>query len=229
MFRRCFAGERPVGDATPDSRSRARSSPTGSIRPHRTDRAASARTSSSSDDAPVDDDRAIFDVDLFDPCWLWPKATLDGIGGITARVGQLPFNFRLARDVVNIVPRPAPSSLHGDLIVKLDGCRVADAGLGLCRNGRPHRIGAWTGLICRGMSFSDQESVVHTSIHSQVALRAPWSTLRSHSRPGTTPDEGRSNPAPPKTRRSRSPEVCARSRSFEFRPPGRKVIRFLDQ
>ena len=75
------------------------------------------------DDAPADGDRAMFNVDLFDPCWLWPKATLDGIGGITARVGQLPFNFQLAKDVANIVPRPAPSSPHGDLIVKLDGCK----------------------------------------------------------------------------------------------------------
>ncbi|HEY6984688.1 MAG TPA: family 20 glycosylhydrolase, partial [Rhodanobacteraceae bacterium] len=74
------------------------------------------------DDAPAAGPRPLFNVDLFDPCWLWPKAPLDGIDGITARVGQLPFNFQLAQDVANIVPRPAPMSPHGDLLVKLDGC-----------------------------------------------------------------------------------------------------------
>jgi len=74
------------------------------------------------DDAPPDGDRAIFDVDLFNPCWLWKAAPLDGIAGIAVRVGQIPYNFQLASDTKNIVPRPAPSSPNGELLVKRDGC-----------------------------------------------------------------------------------------------------------
>jgi hexosaminidase len=74
------------------------------------------------DDAPPDGPRAVFDVDLFDPCWIFERAPLDGIGGIAIDVGQIPYNFQLAHDVAGIVPRPAPTSPHGDLLVRLDGC-----------------------------------------------------------------------------------------------------------
>ena len=75
------------------------------------------------DDAPAEGPRAVFSVDLFEPCWLWPAAPLDGIGGIAVRVGQIPYNFQLAHDIANVVPRPAPSSAHGELLVKLDSCK----------------------------------------------------------------------------------------------------------
>jgi hexosaminidase len=74
------------------------------------------------DDAPADEPRAVFDVDLFDPCWIFEHAPLDGIGGIAVDVGQIPYNFQLAHDIGGIVPRPAPPSAQGDLFVKLDGC-----------------------------------------------------------------------------------------------------------
>ena len=74
------------------------------------------------DDAPADGPRADYDVDLFDPCWLWRAAPLDGIGGIAVRVGQLPYNFQLAHDRTSVVPRPKPSSPEGDLLIKRDGC-----------------------------------------------------------------------------------------------------------
>jgi len=74
------------------------------------------------DDAPSNGDRAIFEADIFDPCWLFKDAPLDGIAGIAVTVGQIPYNFQLAGDVANIVPRPAPSSPNGELLVKLDSC-----------------------------------------------------------------------------------------------------------
>ncbi len=77
------------------------------------------------DDAPADGARAIFSVDLFNPCWLWPQAPLDGIGGIAVRVGQIPYNFQLAHDIANVVPRPSPTSVQGELLVKLDSCQAA--------------------------------------------------------------------------------------------------------
>jgi hexosaminidase len=73
------------------------------------------------DDAPPQGPRAFFDVDLFDPCWTWPHAPLDAATRIRVAVGQLPYNFQLAADVVNIVPRPAPATPAGELLVR-DGC-----------------------------------------------------------------------------------------------------------
>ena len=75
------------------------------------------------DDAPAEGPRAVFNVDLFDTCWLWERAPLDGVAGISVRVGQIPFNFQLAGDAANIVPRPQPSTPHGELQIKLDGCK----------------------------------------------------------------------------------------------------------
>ncbi|HVT33583.1 MAG TPA: family 20 glycosylhydrolase, partial [Rhodanobacteraceae bacterium] len=75
------------------------------------------------DDAPREGPRAVFDVDLFNPCWLWPRAPLDAIAGIEVTVGQIPYNFQLAGDAKNIVPRPKPSTPHGELLVMLDGCK----------------------------------------------------------------------------------------------------------
>ncbi len=74
------------------------------------------------DSESADTARAFYNVDLFDPCWLWPAAPLDGIAGIKVSVARLPYNFQLAHDVVNIVPRPASEAKGGELLVKRDGC-----------------------------------------------------------------------------------------------------------
>ncbi|MFI4968833.1 MAG: family 20 glycosylhydrolase [Lysobacterales bacterium] len=77
------------------------------------------------DDAPADAPRAFFDVDLFDPCWIWPQAPLDGVADVAVTVGRLAYNFQLGKDVAGIVPRPAPESAHGELLVKVDACTGA--------------------------------------------------------------------------------------------------------
>jgi len=77
------------------------------------------------DDAPREGPRAVFDVDLFNPCWRWEHAPLDGISGVAVTVGQIPYNFQLAGDAKSIVPRPKPSTPHGELLVKLDDCKGA--------------------------------------------------------------------------------------------------------
>ena len=77
------------------------------------------------DDAPVDGARAFFDVDLFDPCWIWPRAPLDGVRAIAVTVGQVPNNFQLANDAAKIVPRPRPQTPGGELRVTLDSCSGA--------------------------------------------------------------------------------------------------------
>ncbi len=63
-----------------------------------------------------------YTVDLFDPCWQWLAAPLDGVHSIEVDAARLPFNFQLAHDVGNIVPRPVPETANGELIVHRDGC-----------------------------------------------------------------------------------------------------------
>jgi hexosaminidase len=77
------------------------------------------------DDAPPDGPRAFFNVDLFNPCWIYAHAPLDGVVGIAVAVGQLPYNFQLWKDVANIVPRPAPQVPDGELLVRIDSCTGA--------------------------------------------------------------------------------------------------------
>jgi hexosaminidase len=73
------------------------------------------------DDAPRDGARAVVNADIFDPCWIYQQADLDGIGTLSVRVGQLPFNFQLWRDTRQIVTRAATVP-GGALEVRLDGC-----------------------------------------------------------------------------------------------------------
>ncbi len=74
------------------------------------------------DDAPPAGDRAFFDVDLFNPCWLYPQAPLDAVHRLRITVGQLPYNFQLQQDAANIVPRAKPHTPAGELIVAQDRC-----------------------------------------------------------------------------------------------------------
>ncbi|HEU0305577.1 MAG TPA: family 20 glycosylhydrolase, partial [Lysobacter sp.] len=73
------------------------------------------------DDAPRDGARAVVNADIFDPCWIYEQADLDGIGRVSVRVGQLPFNFQLWRDTKQIVTRAATVP-GGALEVRLDSC-----------------------------------------------------------------------------------------------------------
>lgn len=73
------------------------------------------------DDAPLEGERGIFNVDIMDPCWVYENADLTGITGLAATVGQLPFNFQIGRDVEKI-PLRAPQTPLGELEVRLDAC-----------------------------------------------------------------------------------------------------------
>jgi hexosaminidase len=73
------------------------------------------------DDAPVRGERAIFLVDLMNPCWLYKEADLSRITAIAASVGQVPFNFQIGADVKKI-PLRRPRSAEGELEVRVDGC-----------------------------------------------------------------------------------------------------------
>ncbi|MGN7726856.1 beta-N-acetylhexosaminidase [Luteimonas sp. 22616] len=72
------------------------------------------------DDGPFDGPRAIYNVDIFNPCWLWRDAPLDGIGAVDVVAGRIPYYFQLAGDEPNRRFRPARSP-HGELEVR-NGC-----------------------------------------------------------------------------------------------------------
>jgi hexosaminidase len=73
------------------------------------------------DDAPLQGDRAVFLVDIMNPCWIYRAAELSDIGAIAAAVGQVPFNFQIGDDVKKI-PLRKPRTPAGELEVRIDSC-----------------------------------------------------------------------------------------------------------
>jgi hexosaminidase len=73
------------------------------------------------DDAPLAGPRAVFLVDIMDPCWILPAADLTRAASITAAVGQVPFNFQIGKDI-EAIHLDAPRTPAGELEVRLDRC-----------------------------------------------------------------------------------------------------------
>jgi hexosaminidase len=71
--------------------------------------------------APGANVRAVFNVDILDPCWIYERADLSRVTGISASVGQVPFNFQVGEDAKKISLH-APQSAEGELEVRLDSC-----------------------------------------------------------------------------------------------------------
>jgi hexosaminidase len=76
------------------------------------------------DDAPVNGERAVFAVNLMNPCWVWKGADLSSALKLSARIGQVTFNFQIGVDKARI-PLRAPVTLQGELEVRVDGCAGA--------------------------------------------------------------------------------------------------------
>lgn len=77
------------------------------------------------DDAPVDakgGQRAVFKVDIMEPCWLFKEADLSKVRSVVAAVGQVPFNFQIG-DAVKEIPLPKPATAAGELEVRLGDCK----------------------------------------------------------------------------------------------------------
>ena len=72
------------------------------------------------DDGPLKGDRAIFNVDIFNPCWEWKAAPMQGIASLHVRAGNLPYYFQLAHDESHRGFKPAKSA-HGEFEVRA-GC-----------------------------------------------------------------------------------------------------------
>jgi hexosaminidase len=73
------------------------------------------------DDAPLEGPRAVFLVDIEDPCWMLRAVDLSRVRAITAAVGQVPFNFQIgaARAAIRLDPA---RTRDGELEVRVDGC-----------------------------------------------------------------------------------------------------------
>ena len=59
------------------------------------------------DDAPIEGERAVFLVNITNPCWVWKAADLTNVKSLRAMVGQIPFNFQIGKDAAGI-PLPKP-------------------------------------------------------------------------------------------------------------------------
>jgi len=73
------------------------------------------------DDAPLQGERAVFLVNITNPCWIFRGAELSNVGSIRAAVGQLPFNFQIG-DGAKSIPLYKPQKPAGELEVRLDTC-----------------------------------------------------------------------------------------------------------
>jgi hexosaminidase len=73
------------------------------------------------DDAPSSGERAVFQVDIMNPCWIFQAADLSRVTAIDAAVGQLPFDFELGADV-HVPKLNPPQTPAGELEVRIDGC-----------------------------------------------------------------------------------------------------------
>ncbi|WP_217705318.1 family 20 glycosylhydrolase [Peristeroidobacter soli] len=73
------------------------------------------------DDAPVAGTRAVFKVDIMNPCWLFKGADLSKATALVASVGQAPFNFQIG-DAVKEIPLHRPATPEGELEVRVDDC-----------------------------------------------------------------------------------------------------------
>ena len=74
------------------------------------------------DDYPAAGPRAVFVTDIFNPCWIFEKALMQGgVQRIAIDVGQVPFNFQVGKDVENIHFRP-PATADGEFEVRAPGC-----------------------------------------------------------------------------------------------------------
>jgi len=101
------------------------------------------------DDAPIngkDGPRAIFAIDLMNPCWIWKGADLSKGLKLTARVGQAAWNFQIGAAKDQIVVRK-PATPDGELEVRL-GCkgeRIVAIPLG--KAGRGPGLGTVSGVL----------------------------------------------------------------------------------
>ncbi|SEM38463.1 hexosaminidase [Pseudoxanthomonas sp. GM95] len=78
------------------------------------------------DDGPRAGPRAVYNVDIFNPCWEWKAAPLSGIASVQIRAGRIPYFFELAHDEYLRTFKKAKTA-YGELELR-DGCDGAVLG-----------------------------------------------------------------------------------------------------
>jgi hexosaminidase len=76
------------------------------------------------DDAPIEGKRAVFYVNISNPCWIWKGVDISKPVSVKATVGQIPFNFQIGKDAARI-PLPKPRTADGELEVRVGDCAGA--------------------------------------------------------------------------------------------------------
>ena len=69
----------------------------------------------------ADGGQDVYRIDIFDPCWIYPRADLDAARRIEVAAAALPYNFQLWTDASKVVLRPTATPA-GELQVRLDSC-----------------------------------------------------------------------------------------------------------
>jgi hexosaminidase len=80
------------------------------------------------DDAPLEGNRAVFNVDIIDPCWIWTDADLTHATTVRVAVGQLPFNFQIGADA-DAIRRGDARTAEGELEIRIGGCHGEPAAI----------------------------------------------------------------------------------------------------
>lgn len=65
----------------------------------------------------------VYDIDIFDDCFVYPQADLDGIGSVSVDVARLARNYGLAHDQSKVKAHAAQTRF-GELVVSLDTCET---------------------------------------------------------------------------------------------------------
>lgn len=73
------------------------------------------------DEAPLRGDRAVFHLDIQNPCWIFEQADLDRVDRIAVLAGDVPFNFQIG-DAVQKIKLAQPQTGSDELLVYLDRC-----------------------------------------------------------------------------------------------------------
>jgi hexosaminidase len=63
----------------------------------------------------------VYEIDLFNDCFVYQKADLDGVKSISVDIARLSRNYGLAHDQAKVLSHPA-STPYGELVIHQDGC-----------------------------------------------------------------------------------------------------------
>ncbi|WP_140985896.1 beta-N-acetylhexosaminidase [Asticcacaulis tiandongensis] len=69
------------------------------------------------DDAPTSGERAVFAINVYKSCWIWPQIDLSQTYDVTVRIGQVPFNFQLAGGRREVIVGQ-PETPLGELLIR---------------------------------------------------------------------------------------------------------------